>query len=253
MVYRNTDYSHVEKQHETIRPLLAPVGSAIKQELPLPDRIMEIAETVLPIEEWKARYDPFNSDLITWRDPRPEYAQISLKQAFSTYFLMLRIYPDVVIKDRLDGANLIWDIRAKMDRRCPIDHNRDVSFRETRIEASGLIGKVYLEIQNLSSSLFKVSSSEDIIDVFIWKNGIYVYLLLVLILFLAETHNSKLLWAIGPSVAILMTYVLVIAWQMYFYIWFFPLSVVLLMIVAVIENQRDKENLFGSVKNFSHI
>ena len=77
-------------------------------------------------------------------------------------------------------------------------------------------------------------------DIFIWKNGIYVYLLLVTAVFLFRKKKTRLLWAAMPSVFMLLTYVLVIAWQMYFYIWFFPLSTVMLMIVSIIECSRSK-------------
>lgn len=44
VVYRTIEYDHADKSHETIRPLIAPVGSAIQQELFLPDDILESVE-----------------------------------------------------------------------------------------------------------------------------------------------------------------------------------------------------------------
>ena len=232
-VYRLIDYEHVVKSHETIRPLIAPIGSAIKQDIPLPDDIMETAERILPSEEWAKRYDPFNSDPVTWGEPRPQYSNVTLKEAFSTYFKMLALYPDVVVRDRLDGMNLIWDIKAGMWR-CPTGLEGDVSFKDAKL-ADGLFENVMKKVRNLATALYEISTEEKIFDIFVWKNGIYLYFLLVTTLFLYKKKRACLLWAVLPSFFILLTYVLVIAWQMYFYIWFFPLSVVLLMIVSVVE------------------
>ena len=87
--------------------------------------------------------------------------------------------------------------------------------------------------------MLEISKNEEILDTFIWRNGIFVYLLMVTSVFLVRKRKAKLLWAVLPSVFILLTYVLVIAWQMYFYLWFFPLSVTLLMIVAIVECGKD--------------
>ena len=237
-VYRLTEYEHADKSHETVRPLLAPVGSAIQQGLSLPDDIVKTAEKVLPAEEWAERYNPYNSDPVTWHNPKPKYKDISLREAFRVYFRMLRIYPGVVIRDRLDGMNCVWDIRADMTR-CPVGLREGVSFEEAKLP-DGIIGDTMGSVKSFAASLLEISKKEQIMDIFIWKNGIYVYLLLVTAVFLFRKKRPQLLWAAMPSVFILLTYVLVIAWQMYFYIWFFPLSTVMLMIVSIIECSRSK-------------
>lgn len=240
VVYKSVNYVHYEKNHETIRPLLAPIGSALQQDLDLPEDIIETAEKVLPAEEWTARYDPFISDTVTWGDPRPQYDAVSLGEAFSTYLKMLGRYPDVVIRDRLDGMNMVWDIRSYMDHRCETSILGDVSFKDIKLSTEGIFGRLIAEIRKLSSALLQISIDENLLDAFIWKNGIYVNILLVLVLFLAENKKTKLLWAIAPSVFILLTYALVVAWQMYYYIWFFPLSVVLLLIVSIVECRKNE-------------
>lgn len=240
VVYQSIDYIHVEKSHETIRPLMAPVGSAIKQELPLPDDIYETAEKVLSAEEWTKRYDPFNSDKITWEEPGPKYYEVSLKEGLSVYFKMLWLYPDVVIKDRLDGMDCVWDINVEIEdkNKCPTVVYDDVSFKDANLP-DGVIRDVFERIKNLSTQLLEISKNEELLDTFIWRNGIFVYLLMVTSVFLVRKKKAKLLWAVLPSVFILLTYVLVIAWQMYFYLWFFPLSVALLMIVALVECAKN--------------
>lgn len=235
VVYKCVDYKHEEKRLQTNRPLLAPVGSAIYQNLDIPDDIMEVVERVLPEEEWKKRYDPFNSDLITWGHPKPQYAAISLGEAMGVYFKMLFTYPDIVIKDRLDGANLVWDVRAEMERYSQITLG-DVEFKNITLQGRGILGKISSGMKKVSSVLLSVSTSFSLFDIFIWKNGIFIYLLLVVVFYLVSSKKGSMVWAIAPSVFILLTYVLVIAWQSYFYLWFFPLSVVALLIISITES-----------------
>ena len=239
IVYKTIDYEHVVKYHETIRPLLAPIGSAIKQEIPLPDTLLNTAGKVLSIEEWEKRYDPSNSDIVTYGEPRPQYDKVSLKEGMSAYFMMIKLYPDIVIKDRLDGMNCIWDIRASVFR-CPNQLEGEVSFKDAKLP-DGLIGYAAGKVRLFSSSLFDISANEQVLDIFIWKNGIYIYLLMLATVFLYRSKKGKLLWAILPSVFILIIYVLVLGWQMYFYLWFFPLSVVTLMLVSIVECGKKGE------------
>ena len=241
VVYRNIEYAHADKSHEVIRPLLAPVGSTLQQNLPLPDGVAETAEKVIALSEWKSRYSRFNSDALTWwKKPRPDYTTVTLSEGFSAYFKMLITYPDIVIKDRMDGMNLVWDIRDSMDTvyRCPEGVLADAEFKDAVLSPEGFPGKVSMAVKSIAESLFRISSDEGILDVFVWKNGIYVYLLLVTAVFLVKHKKKYLLWVAAPGISILLTYVLVLAWQMYFYIWFFPLAVLLLIILSIVEGNK---------------
>ena len=225
VVYKSIDYIHVDRSHETVRPLLAPVGSAIQQDIELPDDIYETAVKVLPEEEWIKRYDPFNSDIITWQEPKPQYTEVPLKEGLSVYLKMLSLYPDVVIKDRLDGMDCVWDINVEIkdEDKCPTVVLDDISFKDVKLP-DGIIRYLADGIHVLTSGLLGISKNVEILDIFIWRNGLFVYLLMLTAVFLVRKKKTKLLWAVLPSVFILLTYVLVIAWQMYFYLWFFPLS-----------------------------
>lgn len=252
VVYRSIDYIHVEKAHETVRPLLAPVGSALQQELPLPDDVLETAEKILLLNEWKDRYSPFESDILTWGTPRPDYSKVTLSDAFSSYFRMFALYPDVVIRDRLDGMNLIWDIRCGVATdlyRCPTGIIDGAEFKDETPQPEGIPGKAFAAVRSIADSLLRISSETGILDVFVWGNGIYIYLLMVIAVFLAGHRRASLLWIAAPAVFILVTYVLVIAWQKYFYVWFFPLTVAFLLVISVIETGKLSDHMNAETIN----
>ena len=67
----------------------------------------------MPPEDWIKWYNPFNID--SYRH-NPELKggmnvnQVSLSQAFSCYLEGLFKYPGIIIKDRLDGSNIVWGV-----------------------------------------------------------------------------------------------------------------------------------------------
>lgn len=240
VIYKRIEYIHEDKSYETVRPLVAPIGMALQQNIDLPNDIFEVAEKVLPVEEWISRYDSYNTDPLTWGSPYPHYSSLTLSEAFYTYLKMLTHYPDIVIRDRLDGMDLIWNIRGD-NYRYPLGIPEDIEFRGNHIIGQ----KVEEEIKHFSESLLFLSDSNAVLDMFVWKNGIYVFLLMVTLAMVLKNEKAWLIWAILPSVAILLTYVLVIAWQMYFYIWFFPLAVLFWFIICSIECGRDSKELLN--------
>ncbi|MBR0092465.1 MAG: hypothetical protein IJP92_12280 [Lachnospiraceae bacterium] len=229
LLYGMIEYTHVEKPHETIRPLMAPVGSALQKNFDVPLDIAEAADRVLDIDEWKKRYNAYNSDPLTWGDPKPDYGALDLAEGVGIYFKMLSIYPSVVVKDRLDATELIWNIadtgviyNIRYANRAYPDF-----YAAWGLDEDGWLKNAVGVFQRFIMMLLKpliYLSEQSIIDVFVWRCGIFIVLFMIEIVFLFKNGMGKLLWAMLPSFFILLTYVLVIAWQMYFYLWFFPLA-----------------------------
>ena len=190
-------------------------------ELELPHDITEAAERVLPVDEWKSRYDPHNSDPLTWGEPRPQYAALNMSEAFHVYFKLLSIYPDVVVKDRLDGMDCIWNIDNTISHwSAPAGLMGDVSFLDIKPSYSSFMLKIRAVLQTMNNI-----TTQKLKFIF-WDCGLYVVMFFWGLMYFANTRKQIVIWAIAPSVFILITYVLVIAWQMYFYLWFFPLAVI---------------------------
>lgn len=92
--------------------MLCAAGACLHQGETLSQASEEKLETILSLEDWANGYSRFaGHDL--YRDLEPSFmerAHLSLVEVFSIYLEALANYPDIVIKDRLDGMNLLWDV-----------------------------------------------------------------------------------------------------------------------------------------------
>lgn len=105
---------------------------------------------------------------------------------------------------------------------------------EIRHESGGFFsGNIITKLGDFGA---KETSSSSLADIFVWRNGIYVVIvLLFLTMNCVEKRNIKSVPMI-PAVMTLCTLALAASWQIYQYYWFFMLAVVmysLWMIVVV--------------------
>ena len=95
--------------------MMCAAGSCINKELPLSEESEQIMEKALPLEDWGEYYSRFvGHDPYYWGRPAGsepyKISDITARDAFTVYLEALRKYPDVVIKDRLDGTDILWDV-----------------------------------------------------------------------------------------------------------------------------------------------
>ena len=222
---------------------MAPVGRAFNANVSVPDDAEEAAERVLPKDVWISNYNRFDSDSITYGTPRPQYGRLSLKEAFRYYLDMLKRYPDLVIEDRLDGMNCVWNVGADGIVgifRCSTSLEGDVEFRNAKLidNENNVFAKLLIMIKKVTNEFYEFTTRTAIIDVLVWHVGIWIVLLLMSFAYLIKNKIGKMIWAIAPFICMLLTYVLVIGWQMYFYLWFFPLTVFVMLVVIPVIPQR---------------
>jgi hypothetical protein len=217
-------------------PLLHPFSAAMAVGAKLPEDMLLTMERILPLNEWGPRYSRFNRDTFTFRDPRPDYSKISNTEALGLYLRLLALYPDIVIQNRLDGMESLWNI---FQSRAYLSYNNKyrIGIFDT-IPAELLPGYLedvepgenrYYFKSNVFSILpiraLQITSSNKVLDAFVWRAGIYIVIFLYLLLFLIARREKKHLFVMLPSVATLLSLILGQGWQAYRYFWFFQLSV----------------------------
>lgn len=232
-VYQQFD---VQESHSTVYgPLVSPLAAAVKSNKQLPEDITRAMEQILPLEEWGDRYIPYNRDRFTWTNPRPDYSETSLKQIFIIYLRLLFIHPDTVIKDRLDNMETLWNIlpsrgngayNSKYIAGIHQVLNKELLPTHLKNEEPNSLDLYFKE--NLFSTIplmfAEISTENQWLDLIVWRTGIYIVIFLYLCLFLYSTKNLERLFVALPSFATLLTLVLFIGYQLYQYMWFFPLA-----------------------------
>lgn len=231
-------------------PLLSPLGAALKYEKELPSETIKMLEKIAPIQQWKKYYNPYLRDTFSFSDPIPQYQKVTTKDAFKIYLSTLWQYPDIVIKDRLDNANLVWNIlqpkNVYNDRFAvgiwPMKGATEENMPQLLQAEKKLPNGSYYKENNISKLLVRAASSSfkiEAVDIFIWRNGIYLVITFVLCVYLIQSNNKKYIFIFAPALAVVFSYILAIGWQIYQYLWFYPL-ITLFSFIYILADIRTK-------------
>ncbi|MEY8232647.1 hypothetical protein AALA82_13650 [Oscillospiraceae bacterium 50-16] len=225
--------------------LVTPYTTAMKIGMDLPENICSYLDGILPLEEWENRYAPYNGDVFGWGNPRPDFSQTNLSEVFANYFWLLFKRPDIVMKDRLDGANLDWDVFSHPGvlhdpytlgiwsvSEAYADMEPSVYHSERRNED----GTYSVGSKPLTQFLYKwirLFDDTAFFQAIFWRNGLYLILFLLLLVFSVRQRLYRIL-AIGsiPLIHLIILFCL-FGCPMFQYFWFFPLNITLLSLYAV--------------------
>lgn len=213
-------------------------------------------ESVLPLDQWATYYNRYQGhDPYYWA--RGELAnefpfeptKITAKDAFTVYLEALCRYPDVVIKDRLDGADLLWDVCQPSDSFNLKGFYSVVLTEEDKVEeyfdfGPMTPGKPYYN-HSLLSEFYRSTMNtavNSIFDILLWRSGAYLILLMTLGLYWWGNRMNRLPWAAVPLLGQIAGLVLVLYHQSYRYISVVQLlTLVLVFCTIVIQRAEAKE------------
>ena len=225
--------------------MLCAVGSCVNKDRPLSEKTNAILESVLPLEDWGAYYSRYEGhDQYYWGrgDSAPAYRpnKISGKQAFSIYFEALSKYPDVVLKDRLDGMDILWNVREPQG---------SFNFRAYDSVAWGQRYVPYINLEQLETtdgwSYYNRSDlaelyrrtielpNNNVFDMLLWRTGAYLILLMVLGLFWWGNRMKAPLWASIPLLGNVAGLVLVLYHQSFRYVYAVQVIVIALVFCTI--------------------
>ena len=251
--YYNVDKTFGPSTIINYGPLASPLAAAVKNNIDLPKNIIHIMNEILPYQEWGLRYNRYNSDIFSWSIPRPNFDQTNAKEFFGIYMKLLITHPDIVLLDRLDGMNILWNIfesrgegaynyrydegiASSLPTELLPPHLKDVEAVNYRYLKENYFTYLPLKIA-------RMTSQHALFDFFIWRTGIYIVLLFYIILFCFKRKEQLYLLSIIPTIASLLTFVLVMGWQMYRYLWFFSLAMYIYLIFIVLIPKKGNNQL----------
>lgn len=224
--------------------MLCAVGSCISKNLPLSEETYAIMEQVMPLEDWANYYSRFmGHDLYQWGRPEGSTpyntSSITAKEAFLVYFDALIKYPDVVIKDRLDGCDIMWDVVQPSDGfnaktfffldqavdKLPVDTNGWTQLEDGFWYKYTQFGVPYLRSIEIARNDFR--------DMLLWRTGAYLIALLTLFLFWGKNRLGRFLYAALPMLGNIAATALVVYHQSFRYVWFIQTGVLMLIYLTI--------------------
>lgn len=248
-LYRAVDDKVEHNKSQPITSLLTPLASCAVNNLELPEDIVETMTSVYPLENWRMKYIPYHSDALAFANPAPEFYKITTSKALSMYLRVLVKYPDVVIKDRLDGAESLWNVfpskgNGAYNERYYLGVFATDSYKPDKYINIEPNAKGYWYIPNIISEaaveFSKWVAMIPLLDAVIWRSGIYIVLIFLYAIYLISKQQGKLLWVILPTVFTVAGLMLAFGCQIFAYRYFIGISVMCFIMVTICKPLENK-------------
>ena len=189
----------------------------------------EILESIIPLEAWKNNYNRFSSDSYLFAKVSPlNLSKITAKQAFRVYLEALFKYPHIVIQDRLDGMNILWNIfqpdeslnNSKWHYGIYNDTILGLKTFGININYSEPYYYIHNSIADLCNGIFNMFSYNKILDAIFWRSGIYFVLLFIFYIYSVVVHKNSINIMLIPFWGNTLSWILVLSFQAYRYIYY---------------------------------
>ena len=228
----------------SMMPLITPLAAAISNDVDLPGEILDVMERILPLDEWGLRYIRYSQYRMYYVHPRPDLDQTNFDEIIRIYLKMLLMHPDVVLLDRLDGIESLWNVFPSRGEgahnsrfRIGVPPILPEELMPPHLRGTEPVDWAHFQpnfFTTIPMALVRVTSSVALADIFIWRTGIFIVLFFYLLLF-SFARGEKIYTLVAlPSFATLITLILVVMWQLYQYFWFFPISIIIFFIYVLL-------------------
>lgn len=183
-------------------------------------------------EELKKYYNKYNVDVILHFNNNPlRSLDIDKSKVLKLYLKKIMQYPFILIKDRLDGTNLMWDTFKK-------DYINTYNYQllYTEYEKNSIISN--LTSSNSAKSQEKISpimtalSLNKVTNTIFFRTGIYIILIIIIMI---NFYDKKMLISIIPSIMNTITLLLTMHHQSYRYVMYIQL-----ICIIVFLNKKNK-------------
>jgi hypothetical protein len=209
-----------------LAPSIHGIASVIYYNGKLTKETQQEMEKILPIRDWKKFYYPYSSDSYFFRSKQDfikDLSQYSTGGVMKMYFTTFLDNPYLIIKDRLSGTDLVWDVsqpKEAFNGRFALSISDNVfGFKQSNSSLKEQI------IHLLDISIEKA-------DALIWRAGLYNILLFFLIILIK--HRKRNLLILLPIVGNYISLMMAMLHQDFRYVYSIPLvfGFIWLMVVS---------------------
>ena len=227
--------------------LFCAVGSCVNKDLTLSEEADAILEKALPLEDWRDYYARYiGHDSYYWQRPEGSVpytpTEVTTQEILRVYGEALCKYPDVVLKDRIDGCDILWDVVQPKDsfnaKTFCLVYNWDwmeqfVDKADYYNEADGAL-RDYRQNFLTKAYLWTTGTARNsVLDMLLWRTGSYLIAFWVLLLFWRKNAMQRFRWAAVPLIGNLIISVLYVYHQSFRYVYFVQLCVLALIFATV--------------------
>lgn len=247
-IYDAVVETHVESYFLFNNNISAALGCALINDVSLPEDTLEIMEKVLPLEMWKERFRQHNFDAFVFANPIPDMYGIDIQEYVRAYGRLFVSEPDIVIKSWLDMKESLWNIsmaKTSYNRRFYYGVPANMPQELLPTEMQGMEPENGLYPYKTATTSFAVKFADwttnvKILDILIWRSGIYIVLLLCFMAFIAVNHQFDRIFIILPTCMTIGTYVVLLGWQIYAYTYFIGIGIMAFIVMTLLSLSVNK-------------
>ncbi|MDU6265991.1 MAG: DUF6020 family protein [Anaerocolumna aminovalerica] len=193
----------------------------------------------MPTETFNELYHPYSANPFMYGEipekykAMDKYREADLKEVVNLYIKSFLEKPFLIIKDRLYGTDLLWNVMQGngYNYRCADFYNLN----------NNDLGIIHID-NKLTDIFFKAlgfTANYKFIDMFIWRAGIYIDLLLLMINYLVANRKKRLIICMLPVILNTMSLFISMAWQDYRYVYYIFLCFGAIFLFTFYENTEE--------------
>lgn len=204
----------------------------------LGNKTQDFLDSITTTENHKKMYNPFSFNNYLYGEGQKYNVLSKMENKSTSEFIAMYLdtffrKPALVIQNRLNGMDLLWNIYPRTDS---YDYRYSMGIIDNEFNLKSNENSL---TKNLGNYL-ETSGKKINLDILTWRSGIYVIGLLIVTAFMWLTNKKKYLLISVPTYANILSLVLSMTWQDYRYVWFIPLTVWFLFLTIVTDNDNSK-------------
>ena len=235
--------------------LFCAVGSCVNKDLPLSEEADAILEKALPLKDWRdyyARY--YGHDFYYWGRPEGSVpytpTEVTTPEILRVYGEALCKYPDVILKDRIDGCDILWDVAEPEDsfnaKSFCLVYDRDwmaqyVDMADYYDADDGVLRDYRQNFFTKAYLRLTGTPRNSVVDILLWRTGAYLIAFWVLLLFWRKNGMQRFRSAAVPFLGNLIISVLYVYHQSFRYVYFVQVCVLALLFATVVCRPRPPQ------------
>lgn len=231
-------------------------GNVLQHDWNVNKSILDVTNNYASKELLSSNFSKYNIDKYAFSKDIIDY-QSNLKNkkitnysALITYLRLIKHYPNDVLKERLDGSDILWNINQPWDGfnsryatgiwlpdGLTTDEREILNLMNPKIDADTMVIIPSNRIYNKIVGSIDYLNSINIFDSLFFRGGIFLLLLLLCFIYLIY-NNKSLLPILIPFLGNTLTWVVLLSYQTYRYVYYIQGIGLLVLLIIIVENNN---------------
>jgi hypothetical protein len=223
------------------------LGALIYYDGDLSEEDLKTLSKLADLDDLREFYYAYSIDTYSFQDIKfnEGIAELGVPKIYEMYIKHFFKNPKIIIRDRLDGSNLLWSYETPVGG-FNYKYDYGVLYPDWVEDFDGFErnnGTAHFPKSNILQDSFKIYQKAVnkviLLDSFFWRGGIILSILLVLLYYIF-IRKIQILPVTYPTLISVLFWFALMNHQSYRYIWFLYVNTFFLIIFALLEKKKTK-------------